>query len=101
MLDASAKFPSGILDGAYLWVGDFDQCMNNSAPENYPGPGAAPTSHYCNVNFVVRVSQAPKPVSLFQLFVRNEGNVKELSYSSPSLSTWAFVCLPLVHPRTC
>lgn len=45
MIDASAKFPSGILNGNLNNFGDFDQCLNVIAENNeFRGK-------YCLVNF--------------------------------------------------
>lgn len=32
--DASSKFPSGLLNGRYIDLGDFDECINCVDPSN-------------------------------------------------------------------
>ena len=44
VIDSFAKVPSGLLDGNWLWLGDYDLCTSISVPN----PGEEPlTGKYC------------------------------------------------------
>ena len=58
MLDSLAKIPAGVLNGDILWIGAYDECVNETATV-YLGPNQTLPTHpfkgrYCKAGVVLR-----------------------------------------------
>lgn len=66
MVDANGRQPSGMLNGGYKWLGDFDECLNTKAVNL---THQVFTGRYCMIQVVF--SRQKNPVSKYYKLLRN------------------------------
>lgn len=79
MHDASAKIPSGILNGNLNQLGDFDQCVNSASPDGKF------TGKYCLAYIQIKVPQQyPRLTAIRKLVQSHDAFVNDFDDVSNS-----------------
>lgn len=100
MLDASAKLPSGILQGNFDWWGSYSECVRTvrkSDSGTGPGPRALFSGQYCSVKVTLNVSGSELDNAIGK---RLQDFLKDFELTMPGMDELA-VRIGLCIPSTC